>query len=432
MAPGLLLAQKGSEGGTPEQESFDVDGIKVILSPADNEIVSIIVGLEGGFADGMTNNPALAEFTAGLIASSGSEEVSKSELRSFLSKSSTRLDGGADKLGMRFAMTSTRARFDEAWGVLSSMMRSPLVDNVEFRNRLQRSIANVKQTWSDPDSYSFRIADSLLRIGNPVMARYPYEADYQAITPDAISLFYKGMQERSRLLVIVVGNVTREEITGKLKDFSSWPKGDYSPTKIPSLVPSSKPTVTVLDWPASPTTYVYAAFQGPNWTDEGSWPLAVGMSYLRTELFKEIRTKRNLSYAPSAFSTSSHGRGMAMLGVSTVWPDSSIKIMYAELEKMKKGDFSEKDLEDAKQVYITHYYMQEMTNAAKANRFYYNERYAGDWRRADSFDDIRSVNKDDVVDAFQQYAKNLQVGIVGNAASVTQSAFMYADGVTAK
>ena len=123
LVPAAGRAQQGTEKAVGGVEAFDVNGIQVILSPADNQLVSIIVGLEGGVASGETANPALGEFTTDLITSSGSEEYSKDDLRRFLSRTSTRLGGDADLLGVEFAMTSTRARFDEAWSLLSSMIR---------------------------------------------------------------------------------------------------------------------------------------------------------------------------------------------------------------------------------------------------------------------------------------------------------------------
>ncbi len=427
LVPAAGRAQQGTEKAVGGVEAFDVNGIQVILSPADNQLVSIIVGLEGGVASGETANPALGEFTTDLITSSGSEEYSKDDLRRFLSRTSTRLGGDADLLGVEFAMTSTRARFDEAWSLLSSMIRKPLFDETEFRNIKQRRVAQAENSWSNPESYAFRMADSLAKINHPYLARYTYADDVRGITIPMMRDFYRKLSERSRMIVVVVGDVTREELTKKLKDFEAWKKGDYKDPEIPRVKPPSAPVTAIVNKPESPTTYIFASFVGPTSVEAESWPLTVGMSYLRSILFEEIRTKRNLSYAPFAFFSNSHGHGMGVLGVSTVWPDSSMTIMLNELQKMKDGRFDAEELEKAKQVYMTTYYMREMTNAAKANRLYFNERYTGDWRRAFSYDDINAVTKGDVEKALKRFANNLQVGIVGNQSAVTVAKFEYGE-----
>ena len=209
-----------------------------------------------------------------------------------------------------------------------------------------------------------------------------------------------------------------------LGDFSSWPDGEYERPEVAPLAVPEEPSVVVVNRQPLPTTYVYGMFTGPENGDEASWPLVIGMSYLRTVLFEEIRTKRNLSYAPFAFTSSSYGLGTGVVGVSSVHPDSSAAIILHEIEQMKQGEFTDAELESAKQVYITRFYMGEMTNGAKANRLYYNERYAGDWSRAFAYDDIRSVNRDDVQDAFEEYAKNIQFGVVGDGAQVKEGTYV--------
>lgn len=419
------FAQQGTQKAGRGTEEFNVNGIKVIMTPADNELVSIIVGLEGGMAGGETDNPALGEFMTDLATSSGSASYTKDELRRFLSKTSTRLSGDADRMGVRYVMTSTRARFDEAWKVLSSIVREPRFDETEFRNIMQRRVAEAQSAWSDPDDYAYRLADSLIKMAHPYLGRYVYEEDIRAVSIPMMESFLKKLSERSRMVVVVVGNVTRDELQKKLADFSSWPAGSYAAPSIPRIEALPRPRTAIVDMPEKPTTYIYAAFAGPSWNDAEFWPLTVGMSYLRSKLFEEIRTKRNLSYAPFAFLTGSHGHGVGVLGVSTVWPDSSITIMLREMQNMSDGNFEAEELEKAKQVYITNYYFREMTNAGKANSIYYNERYAGNWRRAFSYDAIQSVGKEEVQKAFKKHAKNLQVGIVGKQSVITPARFEY-------
>ena len=425
LLPMHTSAQQATEKGGSNIEAFSVDGVKVILSPADNELVSIIVGLEGGMASGETMNPTLGSFTAGLITSSGSAKFSKDELRRFLSRTSTRLGGSSDRLGIQYSMTSTRARFDKAWELLSSLIREPLFDETEYRNMMQRRLTQAQGAWSNPEGYAFRMADSLVKINHPYLARYTYEKDVEEVTIPMMRAFQKKLSERSRLFVVVVGNVTKSEITKKLRDFSGWPKGNYSLPTVPDIRAANNPSISIVNKPDKPTTYIFAGFAGPSANDAEFWPMTVGLSYLRSVLFKEIRTKRNLSYAPFAFQNNSHGKGMGVIGVSTVWPDSAMRIMLYEMQKLRDGKFEAEDIEKAKQVYITNYYFREMTNAAKASSIYSAERYTGDWQTAFSYQEIESVDKSAVQRAFKKHAHNLQVGIVGKQDMVTKSEFTY-------
>ncbi len=428
LAGPTLVAQTGtsSERKSPTT-SFDVDGIHVIMTPADNQIISVIVGLDGGMADGTTDNPAIAGITADVVTSSGSIATSKKSLREFLTRTSTRLDGSADRMGVQFTMTATKARFMEAWGLLAGIIRAPLFDAIEFRNVQQRRIASVKSAFSNPENQAARVADSLIKHRHPWLGRYSYEEDVAGVTIEKMQAFYESLQQKSRMLLVIVGNVTEKDVRQMLSSFSSWPQGSYVRPKIDPIPEATAPVLETVAREEIPTNYVYAMFPGPSANDEGAWPMTIGLSYLRDILFREIRTKRNLSYAPFAYLSQSYGHGVGVLGVSSIDPDSSISVIYRELEKMKDGDFPENELENAKQVFTTRYYMREMTNASKASRLFYNERYSGDWRKAFAYDDISSVTKADVVKAFREYTRNLQVGVVGNPAQVSTQRYIFKD-----
>ena len=421
-----LQAQTGSssENRNPTSE-IDVDGIRVIITPADNQLVSVIVGLDGGVADGMIDNPALAGMTADVVATSGSVATSKKRLREFLTRTSTRLDGGADRLGLQFSMTATKARFMDAWSILAGIIRAPLFDPIEFRNAQQRGVASARSAFSNPEQAAARAADSLMKRRHSWLGRYTYEEDVQSVSIESMKSYYESLQQKSRMLVVIVGNVSEAEVRSMLSSFSVWPEGDYERPEIDPIPEPSGPEVLTIERAGIPTNYIYAMFRGPSIDDDERWPLIIGMSYLRDILFREIRTKRNLSYAPFSYMSQSYGHGVGVLGVSTIDPDSAIGVMYHELENMKEGRFKERELENAKQVYTTRYYMREMTNAAKASRLYYNERYTGDWRRAFAYDDIQSVSKEDVAEAFEEYAEDLQVGIVGNPEQVSRERFIF-------
>ena len=49
-----------------------------------------------------------------------------------------------------------------------------------------------------------------------------------------------------------------------------------------------------------PTNYITGCFPAPRFGSEDSYPMSLAVSILRDRLFKEVRTKRSLSYAPAA------------------------------------------------------------------------------------------------------------------------------------
>lgn len=423
---GPVMGQKKDPGQDYIRgEAFEMKGVHVILYPSDNEIVSVIMGVEGGFASGETQNPALTEFTADVVTSSGSTSFPKEKMRRFLAQTSTTITGSGDYRGMSFSMTTPRSTFMRSWDIMASMITDPAFDSVEFRNIREQRIAEAKRRWSNPESQASIIADSLVKLGNPTLGRYITQADVEKVTIPMMQKLMKQGAERSRILVVVVGKVTREEVEKKLQVFTALSGGSYKRPKIQALKAARKPVVEVADRSGSPTTYVYGSFAGPPASDADFWPLQIGLRHLRGILFEEVRTKRNLSYAPGSGLSSTLGQSHGSISVSSVLPDSAITVMLHELEKMRTGQIDEEELNNSKQVFLTSYYMRQMTNSGIANAIYSAQRNAGDWRHAFSLDAIAQVNKASVQRAFNKYAKNLQFGIVGNRSKVTTDKYVF-------
>lgn len=427
LAVGLLLCctySMSAQSNGERVEAFNVDGITVIVSPADNELVSVIIGLEGGIAGGETTNPALGEFATDLLTSSGSTRFNKDDLRAFTSRTSSTIIGDGDNRGVSFRLTSTRSNFDKAWEMIASIVASPVYDSMEFRNIMEQRINDVKRRWTSPDDYSTIIADSLLRLGNPVLGREVRQSDVEEVTIPAISAFMKRITERSRMIVVVVGKVTASDIRAKLQAFASIPKGNYKPVKIAPLTQPKAPRIEVVE-KKSPTTYVRGVFAGPRYSDNDFWALQVGLSHLNSVLFREVRTKRNLSYAPGSGLGGDLGSSYGIIAVSSTRPDSAITVMLNELTAMRSGKFDAKDLEASKQVFITNYYQRQMTNSGVAGSLYSAQRHTGTWKHAFSLDLINKVTKAQVQKALTRYAHNLQFGVVGMKSSVTESKYLY-------
>lgn len=407
-----------------EVKEFTVDGIRILLHPTTNELVSTIIGFEGGLASGETQNPALGRFAADLITSSGSSTTPKDELRSFLSRTSTSLSGDGDVRGIRFSMTSTRTNFDDGWKILASLINSPLYDRTEYQNGMEGWINSVKRRWSNPDDNAEIVADSLLFLSEPVLGRVVREEDIRAVTIEGMKEFMGRIRQKARMIVVVVGNVTEEELRKKMGDFASLPAGMMMPTTARVIPTPAEPRVVVVNR-KSPTTYVYGRFAGPPAATEDYWPLQVGLSHLRNVLFEEVRTKRNLSYAPGAWLGSTLGASYGSISVSSTRPDSSIGIMLKELKRMKTNEIDAKEFAGARAVFITWYYQRQMTNGGVAGNIYSAWRNTGAWQTAFALDRIQSVTPADVKRVFEKYARNLQVGIAGPESDVTPEKYVF-------
>src|SRR6185436_1439961 len=75
-----------------------------------------------------------------------------------------------------------------------------------------------------------------------------------------------------------------------------------------------------------PTNYIQGVFTAPPLTSPDIYPMRVASALLRDRVFEEVRVKRNLSYAPSAF-LSSQGANVGGIYVSAVDANQAVSLM---------------------------------------------------------------------------------------------------------
>jgi len=148
-------------------------------------------------------------------------------------------------------------------------------------------------------------------------------------------------------------------------------------------------------------------------------------SILRDRVWEEVRTKRSLSYAPSAFYRANFSNYGAIY-VTAVEPDTTIKVMIAELEKLKSNPISESELNNKIRQFITFYYLGNETNQAQASNLAFYELSGVGYSEAKNFfNHIKKITPQDIQNVAQQYIKNLQFVMIGNPTSLEVSTIMY-------
>ena len=148
----------------------------VIIGPADNQIVSVIIGLEGGVAAARRQPGARRVHQRPDHRSSGSKKYDKDAFGS----SSPDIDniiGGGDLRGINYAMNAPVRTSIRRWDVLASLILHPLYDEVAYRNIMQYSARAGQGTAGQPGAQAYMIADSLVKQGNPVLRTGSHQPD---------------------------------------------------------------------------------------------------------------------------------------------------------------------------------------------------------------------------------------------------------------
>src|SRR5205823_2145408 len=125
--------------------------------------------------------------------------------------------------------------------------------------------------------------------------------------------------------LVVVGKIKMEDLRKQVSAaFAKLPEGISDPfISNPPKIAASNVTIEERE---IATNYIQGIFSAPATGTRESIAMRVGTSILAERLFIEIRTKRNLSYAPSA-SVAGLFNPYGSVYVSTTDPNAAVQVM---------------------------------------------------------------------------------------------------------
>ena len=363
-----------------DMSDFTSHGIHVILRSTNaNQVVSLVLGIEGGLAYGETENASIAEGTAALIAASGSDKYPKSAYRDSLASLSTTIAGSGNIYHMTFTLQTIRPNFNTAWDIFSDLLEHPHYDTVEAEKEQARAVQAIEGRSSDPEGYSAFLADSIWRGSSP-LNRVPTMEEVKNMTIGDL-MNYRGQQfQRSRMVLVVVGNVTKAELESKLAGLENLPQGNFAWPKIPHIVPVTDQYMFIPKPAEFPTTYVNMRAPSADLSQNGWWAERVMLEILDTRLFDQVRTKRNLSYSPEAYANGSYDNFYTAVALQSILPDSATHVVFDVMRELQNETVSPRDLKHAIEGRITTYYYVVQSNLRQAQSLYSDQVEAGDWR----------------------------------------------------
>lgn len=404
-------------------EEFIVNGLKVIVKPnRANEIVDVQLYLLGGSLN-------ISEQTQGIeplifeSALKGSKNYPKEKLNTILDRTAARISTNSGMDYTTMSLHCLNRYFDETWDVFTDIIMNPTFDEHEVELVRDRLLVDIRQRQDDPDSYLRELAVNLF------YKEHPYrldpdgtEASMSKISIEQMKNHLKEYLQTSQLLMVVVGNVNKDDLKQKVeKAFGQIPAGTYKQI-LPEKVEHNKPMLETVERDL-PTNYILGYFSAPAMNDPDYYAMTMAMNILRWRLFEEVRTKRNLSYAPSANYYNDFANRAAIY-VTAVDPDTTVKVMLAELKKMQGEGVSAKELKDRISMYITRYYLNNETDAAQASFLARYELSGLGWKASENYvDNLRKVTIDDVKRVANKYFHNIQFVVLGNPKLIDNQVF---------
>ena len=399
---------------TTVTNSFEVSGIQVILRQSNaNNVVAANLYLLGGTSQVTAANagiePLLLE-----ISDRGTKKYPRAALRRKMSALGSEIVTSATDDWTMFGIKATTEVLDSTWAIFASRLMEPTLDPADVALIRTQFLSGIRQRRDDPDALAEFLADSIAFSGHPYgIPVTGTEASISAIDAAALKAYHGSQIVKSRMLLVVVGNVDRARLEKLVKgSLALLPAGNYKWTP-PARLPE-RPSAVVIESRPLPTNYILGYYSGPLASSEDYQALRIATSVLTGRLFAEIRTRQNLTYdvhAPFVDRAASAGG----LYVSTASPDTTLKLMRAAVTELQEGLLEREGLKRLEQQFLTEYFLDNETNGAQADFLARSQLYRGDYREADKFvDELRNVTPEAVRRVAQKYMKGIRFAYVGD------------------
>jgi zinc protease len=399
---------------------YDVEGIRVIhRQQPGNNVVAANLYLLGGYRQ---HSAATAGLEAMLLQVSayGTRNSSREVLARRLARLGTSIEAGADADWSVLGIRATTSTFDSTWAVFAERVMNPRIDSAAVELVRAQLMGSAQTRRTDPDALLEYLADSISFAGHPyALSPTGTEHSLALVTRAQLVEYQQTQMVKSRMLLVVVGNVARASVERLVRGtIATLPQGSYVWT-LPQ-VPSAAGKAAVFVQRALPTNYILGYFHGPPADSSDYAALRVAQAILSGQLFAEVRSRRNLTYAVDAPFVE---RALATGGVyvTTVAPDQTLAVIREELDALQNGQIDRQSLQKLVLQFVTEYFLNNETNAAQAGFLARAQLYSGDYRKAATFvEELRAVTPLDLRTVSRKYMRDFRFAYVGDSTRVSR------------
>ena len=416
----LLTTPLAALSQTPKAYDMLINGVKVIVQPSGNDIVVVQTVIKGGVQNYPESKAGIESLAFTALTECGTQKDDKNSYKDKLDRVSAQVGGFTGMDFGSFSLNCIKADFDEVWPLYTDALLTPRFDAKEFDRIKQDAINFIRTNESNPDQALNKLAKKTAFAGKN-FAKEPQGTTETVgkLTAAETKKYWESIFTRSRMVIVIVGDVDKELIEKNVKAFLA---------KVPAGKPFVKqkeayqPTANSFKAEArdNATNYVRGIAAGPlpGTPDYNAFVLA--MSIFSSRHFVEVRSKHGLSYAPQGW-FSGGTTPYANLSVTTTEPDKYIAVARTLIEKVRTEGFTDDELKNEKVSYLTGLYYRDETNEALAASLASNEVLHGNWKRTMQIrEDIKKVTLPQLNAAFNKYITNITWVYQGDPKKVTQ------------
>jgi len=391
-----------------QEKAYDmmINGVKVIVVPSGNEIIQIDLVIKGGVQNYPLNKAGIENLAMTALTECGTEKDSKNAFKNKLDEVDAMIYGFAGKDASHFQLNCIKGDFEGVWPLYVDALTVPKFDGKEFARIREEAINNLRQQESNPDGALQKMAmETAFKGMDYEKSAMGTIENVQKFTPQETKAYYKSILTRSRIFIVVVGDINKADLEKKMTALlNKIPQGKPFVLKRATYTPQKNSFVSMKKDVA--TNYIMGISSAPPANSKDYFPGAIASGLFRDRSFLEVRTKNGLSYAPSAYITSGL-TPYSVMYVTTKEPDKYIAVVRNMVDQIKKEGFTNDEVKNKKNTYATYQYYDNETNQSLCALIANNELKLNDWKHALTIkEDLKPVQTTDVNRVFNKYIGN--------------------------
>lgn len=397
--------------------SYTVGGVRVIQRRTTASIVVANLYLLGGLRQVTPQTAGIEGFLLA-VSERGSRAYPREAMRRALARTGSEIGVAPREDWTVVGVHTTPAELDSTWAIFADRLAHPTLDSADVELVRAQLLSDVRQRADSPDALLDYLSDSIAYAGQSyALSPMGTEATLSRITRAQLRAYHRDQFVTSRMLLLVVGDVTRAKVESLVRGtLAQLPAGSYHWT--PPVAPAPVEPDAIFVRRILPTNYVQGVIAGPPANDPDAPAMRVAAAVLSGRMFAEIRSKRNLTYAVSA-NFRDHGLTSIALYVTTTAPDTTIALMQNEVRFLEYANIPTENLGPLVAQFITEYFLDNETTTAQADFLARAELYHGDFRAGARFvSDLRRVTGDDIKRVVKQYFHDVRWVYIGDPAAV--------------
>jgi zinc protease len=421
----FAVAATAASSWPPDDEKtreIMVNGVKVIFKPSVKDIISVRLFIKGGTANYPKDQEGIENIALSVAVEGGTKNQTKTEFASALEKMGTSISASSSLDFSEVSMTCVKSFWDPSWKLFAEAITSPRFDEKEFSIIKERAIASAQEAEADPDEYlKNKALQNTFSNGNYAKIPTGTVQSLGKLTLQQTVAHYNSILGKQNCFLVVVGNMTEADLKQKVSAAFSGLASGKSAKQEPRF--EFKPAANVENREIA-TNYIRGTMNAPSINEKEGVPMMLAMAIMHDRFFLELRSKRSLSYAPSAFyATSAMNNPYVVYYITSTDPKQSLQVMIDEINKVKNQGFSEKELKDMKESYLTSHFLKLETNDSQTMSLGMSE-IAGDWKRAETFmETVEKATVQDLNAVFKKYSSSINWTYLGKESAVTKDDF---------